>query len=66
MVEPTYPTGSKQVVQISAGGDDTKNKYYFRRDFVTTAASGDGLIALLHSYHSAHKGLLHLLKQIIL
>jgi hypothetical protein len=39
-----YPTGSKQVVQISAGGDDTKIKYYFRRDFVTTAASGDGLI----------------------
>jgi hypothetical protein len=39
-----FPTGSKQVEQISAGGDDTKIKYYFRRDFVTTAASGDGII----------------------
>jgi len=39
-----FPTGSKQVEQISVGGDDTKIKYYFRRDFVTTAASGDGVI----------------------
>jgi hypothetical protein len=28
-----FPTGSKQVEKISAGGDDTKIKYYFRRDF---------------------------------
>ena len=39
-----YPTGSKQVSKISAGGDDTKIKYYFRRDFVTTASSGGGTI----------------------
>ena len=31
-----YTTGSKQISQISAGGDNTKIKYYFRRDFVTT------------------------------
>ena len=39
-----YSTGSKQVSRISAGGDDTKIKYYFRRDFVTTASSGGGTI----------------------
>ena len=39
-----FPTGSKQVSKISAGGDDTKIKYYFRRDFVTTASSGGGVI----------------------
>ena len=39
-----FPTGSKQVSQISAGGEDTKIKYYFRRDFVTTASSGGGTI----------------------
>jgi len=39
-----YPTGSKQVKGISAGGDETKIKYYFRRDFVTTASSGGGTI----------------------
>jgi hypothetical protein len=39
-----YSTGSKQVSQISAGGDDTKIKYYFRRDFVTTATTGGGTI----------------------
>ena len=39
-----FPTGSKQVEKISAGGDDTKIKYYFRRDFVTTASSGGGTI----------------------
>jgi hypothetical protein len=39
-----FPTGSKQVEQISAGGDDTKIKYYFRRDFVTTASSSGGTI----------------------
>ena len=39
-----FPTGSKQVSQISTGGDDTKIKYYFRRDFVTTASSGGGTI----------------------
>ena len=39
-----FPTGSKQVSQISAGGDDTKIKYYFRRDFVTTATTGGGTI----------------------
>ena len=39
-----FPTGSKQVSQVSSGGDDTKIKYYFRRDFVTTASSGGGII----------------------
>ena len=39
-----YTTGSKQVSQISAGGNDTKIKYFFRRDFVTTASSSGGLI----------------------
>ena len=39
-----FPTGSKQVSQISAGGDDTKIQYFFRRDFVTTASSGGGII----------------------
>ena len=39
-----YSTGSKQVSQISSGGDDTKIKYFFRRDFVTTASSGGGII----------------------
>ena len=39
-----FSTGSKQVSQISSGGDDTKIKYYFRRDFVTTATTGGGTI----------------------
>ena len=39
-----FPTGSKQVSQISAGGDDTKIKYFFRKDFVTTASAGGGII----------------------
>ena len=39
-----FPTGSKQVEKISVGGDDTKIKYYFRRDFVTTASSSGGII----------------------
>jgi len=39
-----FPTGSKQVGKISAGGSDTKIKYYFRRDFVTTASSSGGIV----------------------
>ena len=39
-----FPTGSKQISQVSAGGDDTKIKYYFRRDFVTTASTSGGTI----------------------
>ena len=39
-----FPTGSKQVQKISSGGDDTKIKYYFRRDFVTTASASGGTI----------------------
>jgi len=39
-----FPTGSKQVSQISAGTDDSKIKYFFRRDFVTTGSTGGGLI----------------------
>ena len=39
-----FPTGSKQIKQISAGSEDTKIKYYFRRDFVTTASTSGGTI----------------------
>ena len=39
-----FPTGSKQVNKVSAGGDDTKIKYYFRRDFVATASASGGTI----------------------
>ena len=39
-----FSTGSKQISQVSAGGDDTRIKYYFRRDFVTTASTGGGVI----------------------
>ena len=39
-----FSTGSKQISQVSAGGDDTRIKYFFRRDFVTTASSGGGVI----------------------
>ena len=39
-----FPSGSKQVGKISSGGDDSKIKYYFRRDFVTTASAGGGTI----------------------
>ena len=39
-----YPTGSNQIKQISATPEDTKIKYFFRRDFVTTASSSGGTI----------------------
>jgi len=39
-----FPTGGKEVKQISAGGDDSKIKYYFRRDFVTAGSTGGGII----------------------
>ncbi len=39
-----YPTGSNQIKQISATPEETKIKYFFRRDFVTTAASSGGVI----------------------
>ena len=39
-----FPTGSKQVNKVSSGGDDTKIKYYFRRDFVATASASGGTI----------------------
>ena len=39
-----FPTGSRQIKQISKNADQTGIKYYFRRDFVTTAASSGGLI----------------------
>ena len=39
-----FPTGSKQIQQISAGTEDTNIKYFFRRDFVTTASSSGGVI----------------------
>ncbi len=40
-----FPTGSKQVQKISAGSDDTKIKYFFRRDFVTAGSTGGGVIS---------------------
>ena len=40
-----FPTGSKQVQKISAGADDTKIKYFFRRDFVTAGSTGGGIIS---------------------
>ena len=40
-----FPTGSKQVQKISAGSDDTKIKYFFRRDFVTAGSTGGGIIS---------------------
>ena len=39
-----FPTGSKQIKQISASSEDTKIKYFFRRDFVTTASTSGGTI----------------------
>ena len=39
-----FPTGSKSVQSISAGPDDSKITYYFRRDFVTAGSTGGGLI----------------------
>lgn len=39
-----YSTGSKQIGRISVGGDDTEIKYYFRRDFVTTASASGGTV----------------------
>ena len=39
-----FPTGSKSVQSISAGPDDSKISYFFRRDFVTSGSTGGGLI----------------------
>lgn len=39
-----FPTGSNQVKRISAGTEDTKIKYFFRRDFVTSGSTGGGII----------------------
>ncbi|AIX20550.1 structural protein [Synechococcus phage ACG-2014e] len=39
-----YPTGSSQIKQISSTPEETKIKYFFRRDFVTTAATSGGVI----------------------
>ena len=39
-----FPTGSKQIKKIATSPEDTNIKYYFRRDFVTTASSSGGLI----------------------
>ena len=39
-----FPTGSRQIKQISKNSDQTGIKYFFRRDFVTTAASAGGII----------------------
>ena len=39
-----FPTGSRQVQKIAVSPEDSKIKYYFRRDFVTTASSSGGTI----------------------
>ena len=39
-----YPTGSSQIKQIASSQEDTKIKYFFRRDFVTTASTSGGTI----------------------
>ena len=39
-----FPTGSKQISQISSSTDNSNIKYFFRRDFVTTASSSGGVI----------------------
>ena len=61
-----FPTGSKQVSQISSGGDDTKIKYYFRRDFVTTASSGGGTITFAAQLPLVHKDLQLLVRATLL
>jgi hypothetical protein len=39
-----YKTGSSQVSSIVADSEDSKIKYYLRRDFVSTGAGGEGKI----------------------
>ena len=39
-----YPTGSGQVASVSRGSEDSKIKYYYRRDFVTTSTSNSNTI----------------------
>ena len=39
-----YPTGSKQVKSLIKSIEDSKFKYYARRDFVTTGSSSGGLV----------------------
>ena len=39
-----YPTGSGQVASISRSAEDSKIKYYYRRDFVTTSTSNANAI----------------------
>ena len=39
-----YPTGSGQVSSISRGSEDSKIKYYYRRDFVTTSTTSGNFI----------------------
>jgi hypothetical protein len=39
-----FPTGSNQVKKIADNSEDTKIKYYLRRDFITTASTSGGTI----------------------
>ena len=39
-----FPTGSKQIRSLIKDTVDSKFKYYFRRDFVTTGSSSGGLL----------------------
>jgi len=39
-----FPTGSRQINKIVASQEDSKIKYYIRRDFITTASSGGGIL----------------------
>ena len=40
-----FPTGSKQIKKIVSSPENTNIKYFFRRDFVTTASSSGGIIS---------------------
>jgi hypothetical protein len=37
-----FPTGDKQIKTLIDSSEDSKIKYYFRRDFITSAASASG------------------------
>ena len=39
-----YPTGSGQISSISRGSEDSKIKYYYRRDFITTSTTSGSSI----------------------
>ena len=42
-----FPSGSNQISKIIASSEDTKVKYFIRRDFITTASSSGGNITFV-------------------